>query len=297
MPGAGLIQPDAGGSSCALSEGTGREVGMHPDYSPVFGSPLGLDSPTLRKCVAQEQRRQWSDHCKHTHAHTHAEGDANAMRRSGVKKWQKMCVSLTSLSSPHFFFHFFFPLQPARNRSSLRWRHAAPLLCSREQQQQQQACRGRPGRRERRRRKGGREERRRDNAWTDAKKKKTWIIKIKTHPSLLVITVPESRLWVWRWMTDRRRQDEHCKAVETILLWLCESGDIKRKRHTCAVKSSAILHPTIVLQNVSQPVKTGFRCQVIDLQLVLFSKFTTVPESSLWRWRWMTDSRRRVMTR
>lgn len=58
MTGAGLIQPDAGGSSCALSEGTGREVGMHPDYSPVFGSPLGLDSPTLRKCVAQEQRRQ-----------------------------------------------------------------------------------------------------------------------------------------------------------------------------------------------------------------------------------------------
>lgn len=137
------------------------------------------------------------------------------------------------------------------------------------------------------------------------REKKTLIIKIKTHPSLLGITVPESRLWVWRWMTDRRRQDERCKAVETILLRLCESGNIKRKHHTCAVKASAILHLTIVLQNVSQPVKTGFRCQVIDLQLVLFHQQRELKTQSsllylrrsLWRWRWMTDSRRRVMTR
>ena len=106
------------------------------------------------------------------------------------------------------------------------------------------------------------------------------------------------------WLTGEDKI-KHCKAVETILSWLCESVDIKWQHYTCVVKASAILQPTIVLQNVSQPVKTGFRCRVVDppagfVPLAAWtqnSKFTTVPDSRLWGWRWMTDSRGRVMTR
>ena len=221
---------------------------------------------------------------------------------AGLRNERKRASHSPRCLLPIFFF-LFFPLQPARNRSSLRWRHAAPLLCSREQQQQ--ACRGRPGRRERRRRrrKGGEKER---QCLNRCKKKKNMNHKNKNNipPFLWLLYLRAGCGCGGGWLTGEDKI-KHCKAVETILSWHCESVDIKWQHYTCAVKASAILQPTIVLQNVSQPVKTGFRCRVVDppagfVPLAAWtqnSKFTTVPDSRLWGWRWMTDSRGRVLTR
>ena len=225
------------------------------------------------------------------------------MRRSGVKKWKKTCVSLTSLSSPHFFFPFFSaptskePLEPSltsRSPSSLQQRAAAAGLqrTTREEREEEEEEEGR----------------REGETMLEQmqKKKKNMNHKNKNNipPFLWLLYLRAGCGCGGGWLTGEDKI-KHCKAVETILSWLCESVDIKWQHYTCAVKASAILQPTIVLQNVSQPVKTGFRCRVVDppagfVPLAAWtqnSKFTTVPDSRLWGWRWMTDSRGRVMTR